>query len=172
MKSEELKKSGSVVEENAENAEIKWLTFWLDKQLFGVSITNVEQIVSMQPVTGMPDYPGYVKGVINLRGTMIPVIDLRMRLGKQEMQYTDHTCIIINRVDHEQLGFIVDEVDAVIDIPGEAISSPPRIGGDGVNKYLMGIARISDDGAKEKIVLCLDAAKVLRDDELQSLYEM
>lgn len=67
------------------------------------------------------------------------------------------------------MGFIVNEVDAVIDIPGEMISSLPKMGNDGVNKYLTGIARVSEDGLKEKIVLCLNVAKVLRDDEIQAL---
>lgn len=92
-----------------------------------------------------------------------------MIMGKAEMQYTDHTCIIINHVDNEQMGVIVDEVDAVIDIPGEMISLPPKMGDDGVNRYLTGIARVSEDGLKEKIVLCLNVAKVLRDDEFQAL---
>lgn len=164
-----IEQAVSVLEENKENSELKWLTFFLDKQLFGVSITNVEQIVSMQPVTEVPEYPLFAKGIINLRGAIIPVIDLRVRMGKAEMQYTDHTCIIINRVDNEQMGFIVDEVDAVIDILGEVISSPPKMGDDGVNRYLTGIARVSEDGLKEKIVLCLNVAKVLRDDEFQAL---
>ena len=169
MESNKLEQAVYSFEEKRDKVEIKWLTFWLDEQLFGVSITNVEQIVSMQPVTEMPEYPAYAKGVINLRGSIIPVIDLRSRLGKIEIQYTDHTCIIISRVDSEQLGFIVDEVDAVIDIPDDVISLPPKMGDDGVNRYLTGIARISEDGMKEKIVLCLNSAKVLLDDEQRCL---
>ena len=87
-----------MLEENKENSELKWLTFFLDKQLFGVSITNVEQIVSMQPVTEVPEYPLFAKGIINLRGAIIPVIDLRVRMGKAEMQYTDHKMCIRDRL--------------------------------------------------------------------------
>lgn len=159
-----IEQAVSALEENKENSELKWLTFWLDKQLFGVSITNMEQIVSMQPVTEVPEYPP-IRGLSTCAGQVFP----SLIMGKAEMQYTDHTCIIINHVDNEQMGVIVDEVDAVIDIPGEMISSPPKMGDDGVNRYLTGIARVSEDGLKEKIVLCLNVAKVLRDDEFQAL---
>lgn len=150
--------------------EGKWLTFWLDHQLFGISIINVEQIVSMQPITKIPEYPYYAKGIINLRGNIIPLIDLRSRLGKEETEYNDHTCIIINKVQGSLIGFIVDEVDAVIDISADIISKPPRMSDDAANSYLTGIARIpGEDGAPEKIVLCLDGNKVLRNDEFDAL---
>lgn len=147
----------------------KWLTFWLQQQLFGLSIANVEQIVSMQVITEVPEFPSYAKGIVNLRGIIIPVIDLRLRLGRPETEYTDHTCIVINRIGEEQLGFIVDEVDAVIDIPREAVSAPPKVSESCSNTYLTGIARIANGEGKEQVVLCLDAAKVLHEDELQAL---
>lgn len=155
--------------ENSQDDQAKWLTFWLREQLFGISIANVEQIVSMQTITEVPEYPAFAKGIISLRGAIISVIDLRVRLGKPETEYSDHTCIIINRVGDEQIGFIVDGVDAVIDIPAECVSPPPKMGADGVNRYLTGIARITGDDMKEQVVLCLNAAKVLLEDELQAL---
>ena len=148
----------------------KWLTFRLDGQLYGASIVHAEQIISMIPVTAMPEYPAYAKGVIDLRGTIIPVIDLRLRFGKPEAQYTEHTCIITCRVEDDLIGFIVDEVDAVIDIDPERISPPPRVSEDPAARYLTGIARAAGDaGAKEKIVLCLDVTKILRREELKTL---
>lgn len=155
--------------ENRSDLDEKWLTFWMEKQLFCVSIAGVEQIVSMQSITQIPEYPPYAKGIISLRGAIIPVIDLRLRMGKQEIEYTDHTCIIINRVGDDQLGFIVDEVDAVIDIPAQAVLPPPKMGDDSVNRYLLGIARITQENDKETMILCLNAAKILRDDEVGSL---
>ena len=156
-------------EETNSELENKWLTFWMDKQLFGVSIAGIEQIVSMQPITVVPEYPSYAKGIISLRGNVIPLIDLRLRLGKLEKEYDDHTCIIINQVEDSQLGFIVDEVDAVITIPRSAISSPPQVGESSTNRYLTGVAKVESDDGPEKIVLCLDAAKVLYEDELRRL---
>lgn len=147
--------------------ESKWLTFWLDGQLYSLPIANVEQIVSMQPITEMPEYPHYAKGIINLRGNIIPLIDLRLRLGKMETEYNDHTCIIINKVKSNLIGFIVDEVDAVLDISADVVSEPPRME-DHSDSYLTGIARLTDNG-REKIVLCLDGTKVLMNEELNAL---
>lgn len=164
-----LEQAANALDEHGDKEELKWLTFWLDKQLFGFCITNVEQIVCIQPITAVPEYPAYAKGIINLRGAIIPVIDLGERLGKPKMQYTDHTCIIINSVAGEQLGFIVDEVDTVIEIPGKAITPPPKVGEESVNRYLMGIARIEGEELDEKLLLCLDAEKILLEDELKAL---
>ena len=148
----------------------KWLTFRLDGQLYGASLLHTEQIISMVPVTEIPEYPTYAKGIIDLRGTIIPVIDLRLRFGKPEAAYTEKTCIITCRVDEDLVGFIADEVDAVIDIDGDRISPPPRISEDPATRYLTGIARVpGEPGAKDKIVLCLDATKILRREELLQL---
>lgn len=148
----------------------KWLTFRLDGQLYGASIIHTEQILSMLPVTTVPEYPAYAKGVIDLRGTIVPLIDLRLRFGKHEAAYTEHTCIITCRIDDDLIGFIVDEVDAVLDIGEEQISPPPRVSEDPAARYLTGIARIGgENGEKDKIVLCLDVTKILRHEELRSL---
>lgn len=156
-------------ENNAELAG-KWLTFWLDGQLFGSSIVHVEQILSMVPITEVPEYPPYAKGVINIRGAIIPLIDLRLRLGKAEAEYTEHTCIIICRIGEDQIGFIADSVDAVMTITSEQISAPPQVGEDTTNRYLVGIGRVpAEDGTGEKLVLCLDTTKVLLRDELDEL---
>ena len=169
MQNKQINYVEQVVEESRTEMNSKWLTFWLDKQLFGVSIEVVEQIVSMQPIAKIPDYPPSIKGIFSLRGAYIYVIDLRLRLGKPEIGYTDRTGIIVNRVNYHQLAFIVDEVEGVIDIPNEAISTSPKLGYDDVDRFLTGIARITDDDSKEKIVLCLNAKKVLYEDDFQNL---
>lgn len=144
------------------------LTFWVDNQMFGVSITNVAQIVSMLPVTEMPDSPIYVKGIINLRGSIIPIIDMRIKLNKPEVEYTDRTCIVITNIKNSYLGFIVDEVDAVLHISPENISEAPRFGSDIDNRYLNGIVTIPTDGG-EKIVLWLNLLKILLEDEFDDI---
>ncbi|MBP0981013.1 MAG: chemotaxis protein CheW, partial [Oscillospiraceae bacterium] len=100
-------------------------------------------------------------------GNIIPLIDLRLRLGKKEAEYNDHTCVIINKVQGSMIGFIVDEVDAVVDITADIVSKPPRMD-DRSESYLIGVARLPDNG-KEKIVLCLDGTRVLKNDELDML---
>lgn len=165
MQDEAMKEPLMAPEEDRGEMENKWLTFWMDSQLFGVSIAGVEQIIGMQPITGVPEYPPYARGIINLRGSIIPLIDLRLRLGRAEVAYNERTCIIINQVEDSQLGFIVDEVDEVVEIPADYISAPPRMGDDTVNRYLTGIARLVDANGTEKMILCVDAAKIIHPDD-------
>lgn len=158
------------VEELQLEAIEKWLTFFLEGQLYGASILHTEQIINMQPVTSVPEYPAYAKGVIDLRGMIVPVIDLRLRFGKKEAEYTEKTCIITCRIEDQLIGFIVDEVDAVLDIAEENLSPPPWVSGDPAARYLTAIARVpSETGGRDKIVLCLDVTKVLKDEELDAL---
>lgn len=151
-----------------ENAalEKKYLTFWTDNELFGVPIADVVQIISMQGITPLPDFPAYAKGVINLRGIIIPVIDVRIRFGKPEIAYNDSTCIIVTNIDDTYMGFIVDSVDEVTDIDDDNISLPPKVSRDVTNKYLTGIGQVED-----KVVLLLDTGKILSEDEYEAVRE-
>ncbi len=170
MEKELVSEVSKSIEEVDRDLLDKWLTFWLDGQLYGASVIYVEGINSMMPITTVPEYPNYAKGIINLRGTIIPLIDLRLRFGKAEAAYTDKTCIINCRVGENQIGFIVDEVDAVIDIPTELVSNPPRMVEDVDKRYLTGIARVTNEATnQEKIILCLDVTKVLGREEISGL---
>lgn len=168
--SEQLEAVEKVLEQEEDRLEEKWLTFWLNGQLFGVSIVNAEQIIGMQPVTEVPESPVYMKGIINLRGNIIPLIDLRLRLGKPEAEYTDHTCIIINDVLNSQFGFIVDKVESVVDFPQDQVSQPPQINGDSItNRYLTGIAQMPIPGGEEKTVLLIDVVKLFTEKEIDAV---
>lgn len=142
----------------------KYLTYFSDSQLFGIPIWDVIQIVGIQEITTVPNMPHYAKGLINLRGEIIPLIDMRLRLGKEEAEYTDRTCIIIVSIKEHSFGFIVDEVDEVTDISDELISAPPKLSRDETGNYLSGLARLNN-----KIVLLLDAARLLGDDDINLL---
>ena len=144
----------------------RYLTFWIDKQLFAVSIADVVQIVGMQDITQLPDYPHYVKGVIDLRGQIIPLVDVRLRFGKAEIPYSDRTCIIIISVKENHFGLIVDEVDEGTDIPSEKIASPPKVNTDQTNSYLTGIAQLESTAEKNRIALLLDTLKIISETEL------
>lgn len=146
------------------DTEGKYLTFFTEQQLFGIPISEVVQIVGMQEITQIPEYPAYAKGIINLRGLIIPVIDIRLRLGKSEAEYTDRTCVIVIKIRESHYGFIVDEVDEVTDIDAELISPPPQLSSEVTSQYLTGVARI-----QEKIVLIMDATKILGAAELEAL---
>ncbi|MCH4239119.1 MAG: chemotaxis protein CheW [Oscillospiraceae bacterium] len=166
MNNEGFEAVNVAVDGNNDEMKGKYLTFWTDDQLFGVPIKDVVQIVGMQKITQIPEYPDYAKGIINLRGTIVPLIDVRLRLGKPEKEYNDRTCIIVTSVNNSYFGFIVDEVEEVTDISDDMISPPPKLSGDTVNKYLTGIARMND-----KLVLTIDTAKILGEEEFDALLQ-
>lgn len=142
----------------------KYLTFFTDNQLFGVPICDVVQIVGMQEITTIPEYPDYAKGIINLRGSIIPVIDIRLRFLKPEIPYDERTCIIVTTINDMSIGFIVDAVDAVTDIDIDNISEPPHLSSNDSSPYLTGIAK-----HEGKVVLLMDTAKILTLDIIQAL---
>lgn len=151
-----------ILEQNSE-MEGKYLTFLSGGQLLGVPICDVVQIVGIQGITEIPEYPYYAKGVINLRGTVIPIIDVRLRLNKPEAEYTDRTCIIVTSIHDRNFGFVVDEVDEVTAIDADTISPPPEVNGT-ESQYMTGITTLNG-----KITLLINTAKLLGADEFASL---
>lgn len=139
----------------------QYLTFILDKDYYGIDISNVKEIIGMQKITQMPQQPDYVNGVINLRGRIIPTIDVRTRFRKEKIEYDERTCIIVVDVQETMIGFIVDRVDEVITISPESISDPPRFNQDFKGRYVKGIAKIED-----RIIMLLDSSLLLTEDEL------
>ncbi|HEX3018364.1 MAG TPA: chemotaxis protein CheW [Caproicibacter sp.] len=144
--------------------EAKYLTFWTDGELFGIPISDVVQIISMQQITPLPDFPDYAKGVINLRGIIIPVVDMRLRLKKPEAEYNESTCIIVTNIQDTYIGFIVDTVDEVADISEDDISPAPKVSRDSTNRYLTGIGQVG-----EKVVLLLDISRILSESEFEQV---
>lgn len=142
----------------------KYLTFWTDHQLFGIPISDVVQIIGIQEITPIPEFPNYAKGVIDLRGSIIPVIDVRIRFGKKEAEYDERTCIIVTNIENAHIGFIVDAVDEVTDIDDDAISPPPRVSHDCTNAYLTGICKVEN-----RVVLLLATGKILTETEFEQV---
>ena len=140
--------------QNPQDVSNKFLTFFIGGKLYGLSIINVNGITQIQEITPKPELPFYVKGIINMRGTVIPLIDVNLRFGNMEEPYTDRTCIITLEISGNQVGFIVDAVEAVLDIPDENISPPPPITGS-TSGYITGIGKCGERGTK--IVLLLDS---------------
>ena len=135
----------------------KYLTFWTDGQLFGMPIRDVLQIIGMQEVTGVPEFPSYAKGIINLRGDVVPIIDVRLRLGKPEIGYTERTCIIVTNVNGRSTGCIVDGVNEVTAIGPEEICDPPEVDRAGLS-FLTGVVKRED-----KVILLVDTQRILGD---------
>jgi len=140
----------------------KYLTFFTDNQLLGIPIADVVQIVGVQEITTVPDFPSYAKGIINLRGTIIPIIDVRLRLHKEEIEYNERTCTIVTNINGVSIGFIVDAVNEVTKIDKSNISDPPKMGTDYVNSYITGVGKIGS-----KVVLLLNTQKMLSEKEIE-----
>ncbi|MFV0497343.1 MAG: chemotaxis protein CheW [Candidatus Fimivivens sp.] len=153
----------SALSASADELKGKYLTFWTYGQLLGIPISLVVQIVKMQAITPMPEFPAYAKGVINLRGQIIPVIDIRLRLNQPIAEYSERTCIIVANIRDVAVGFIVDEVDEVISIDDSCISPPPTVA-SAKNSYITGIAKLEKD-----VTLLIDAQRLLKSDELEAL---
>lgn len=148
-----------------ENTEInnelhlQYLTFFMENQLMAIPLANVEQIVRIQAITPIPDAPEYCKGVMNLRGCIIPLVDLRLRFKKPEIEYNDKTSIIVCRVLDAMIGYIVDSVDEVVMLQEDWISPMPRVNDSSATNYATGIARLPSNDTT-KIILLVDVEKL------------
>lgn len=127
--------------------EGKYLTFLLRNEVYGIGIRYVKEIIGLLKITPIPESPDYVKGVINLRGKVIPVIDLRSRFSMQEVEHTNHTCIIVVEIANDRgsvpVGVLVDEVSEVLNIKSDDIDETPSFGFDLKTDYILGIAKVS-----------------------------
>lgn len=148
-------------------AEKKIIVFALGHEEYGVEVEKVKTIERMQKLTRVPKTPAFIKGVINLRGVVIPIIDLRSRFGLPEMEYTDNTRIIIVATGNIEVGLIVDSANDVTDIDTDHVEDPPEIVGGIRAKYLDGIAKIGD-----RLLVLLNLEQVLNQQELQQLEEL
>lgn len=145
--------------------ENKYLLFKLGKEEYGINIAMVQSIEEMQPIVAVPDMPEYVKGVINLRGQVIPVIDLRINFGMEEREYDDRTCVIITRIRETNMGLIVDTVSEVEDIPENNIEPPPEFKSEsGRDHYIAGIGKVNDE-----VKILLDVSKLLQDTDVNEI---
>ncbi len=146
----------------------KYLTFMLDNEGYGIGILKVKEIIGMMTITPIPRTPAFVKGVINLRGKVIPVMDLRLKFELGEISYTDRTCIIVVEIDSEEntvlIGIVVDAVSEVLNIPGDDVEEAPTFGTRLNTEYILGLAK-TDQGVK--ILLNID--KVLAEQEITAM---
>ena len=146
----------------------KYLTFHLGNEEFAIQVLRVREIMGVQEITGVPQTAGYVKGVINLRGKVIPVVDLRLKFGLPEMEYTQRTCIIVVQIQGEAeklpIGVIVDAVSEVVTLPAGEIEDTPDFGNGVATPYLLGMAK-----SKGKVKILLDIDRVLSSQDVSGL---
>ncbi len=153
--------------ENEDTQKGRFLTFTLGKEDYGIEIKYVTEIIGIQPITQVPELPDYLKGIINLRGKIIPVMDVRLRFRKEPLDYTDRTCIIVIDINETSIGLIVDTVSEVASIDDEDIMPPPNSKTGFNNKYVKGIGKLGNE-----VKLLLDCGKILSEDETELLGNM
>ncbi len=163
----EAKKMDQAVKAMADR-EGKYLTFSMAKEEYGIGILKIKEIIGMMTITPVPQTPAFVKGVINLRGKVIPVVDLRLKFGMEEIEYTERTCIIVVEVTGQtgtvQIGIVVDAVSEVLNIKGEDIEDTPTFGTKLNIEYILGMAKM-EGGVK----ILLDIDRVLSGEEIAFL---
>jgi len=146
----------------------KYLTFYLKKELYGIPVKTILQIIAIPVVTPIPNTPEFVKGVINLRGKIIPVIDLRLKFGIESIEYNDRTSIVVIKVDINEkevfIGSIVDTVSEVIDIHEDQIEDRPEFGIRLNTDYILAMAKVDN-----KVVTLLNIPKILSEKDLTKL---
>lgn len=145
-------------EEDEDTQEDKFLTFVLNGEEYGIEIRHVTEIIGIQNITAVPDMPHYIKGVINLRGKVIPVMDVRLRFGVEEREYDDRTCIIVINIEEQSVGMIVDRVSEVLDIPKSEVEPPPKVKKGESSRFIKGMGKVD-----ERVKILLNEYQLLFD---------
>ncbi|MDR3592534.1 MAG: chemotaxis protein CheW [Negativicutes bacterium] len=154
-----------LMEQEEDTQKGKFLTFSLGNEFYGLEICYVTEIIGIQPITEVPELPQYVRGIINLRGKIIPVMDVRLRFKKPFREYNDRTCVVVVDIRDVSVGLIVDSVSEVLSIKDEDIVPPQELKA-AQNRYIKGIGKVGTD-----IKLLLDCDRLLSDDEIDTLAE-
>lgn len=151
-------------EEDEDSMKNRYLTFRVGEEDYGIEIVYVTEIVGMQNITEVPDMPEFVKGVINLRGQVIPVIDVRTCFKLKSRDYDDRTCVIVVNIGQNAIGLIVDTVKEVINIAEDQVSQPPKMQGTAAGRYIQGLGKVG-----EQVKILLDVQKLLMTDDLDQI---
>jgi len=147
--------------QQSDSIETMYLTFPVGSELYGVSILGVTEIVGLQRIMSVPDVPHYIKGVINLRGKVIPLMDVRLRFGMPEKEYDDRTVVIVLEVGGAPVGLIVDGVNEVLDIPDDMVDRPTSYGNSDRRSLVRGLGRLED-----RVAILLDVDLLVEAEEL------
>lgn len=145
----------------------RYLTFLLGNECYGIEIKYVTEIIGIQAITEVPELPEYVKGIINLRGKIIPVVDVRVRFKKALKEYNDRTCVVVVDISDLSIGLIVDSVAEVLTIPEQDTVDPPQVNKGFNNRYIKKIGKVGS-----AVKLLLDCEKLLSENELDNITEV
>ena len=155
--------SSVISKKNVSSAQ-KYLSFEVKDEMYAMEILDVKEIIAMMKFTQVPKMPNFVKGVINLRGIIIPIIDMRLKFEMPELEYTDRTSIIIGIIDDDYVGFVVDRTADVLNINPEEMSPPPRFGTAIDTEFLKSMAKTSNG-----VVMVVDIKKIFTEDEKEAI---
>ncbi|MDY0290720.1 MAG: chemotaxis protein CheW [Desulfuromonadaceae bacterium] len=150
--------------ESEDTQEGKFLTFHMAGEDYGIEIRHVTEIIGIQRITEVPDMPPFIKGVVNLRGKVIPVMDVRARFHLPSRDYDERTCIIVVNYNDASVGLVVDQVNEVADIPKKNIEPPPRSTAGENSQYIQGMGKMG-----EQVKILLNVGKLLYDSELETV---
>lgn len=155
------------IEQEEDALSGKYLIFKIADEEYGIEIRFVKEIIGMQPINTLPEVPVFIKGVINLRGKIIPLVDMRLRIGKSETEYTERTCIVVVETAQLTAGLIVDQVAEVIAIDESNIVPPPDVQKKGSRGYISGIGKVG-----ETVKLLVDSEKLFNGEETKSMIKI
>jgi purine-binding chemotaxis protein CheW len=147
--------------------ELQVVVFILDKNYYGVHILQVQEIIKMTEVTKLPNTPDFIEGIVNLRGKIVPIMDLRKRFGLQEAATNENSKILILKLEEVQFGIIVDEISEVEKVPVSLIENPPKVVSGVRGEFISGIAKNND-----RLLILLDIEKILTLEEKEIILEM
>ena len=145
----------------------KYLTFHLAGEDYGIEIAFVTEIIGIQKVTEVPDMPDFVRGVINLRGKVIPVMDVRTRFKLASRDYDERTCIVVVNIADNAIGLVVDEVREVADIPADQVEPPPRTTKGASSRFIKGMGKMDDE-----VKIILNVEQLLYEEELERITDV
>ena len=145
----------------------RYLSFFVKDEQYGIEISHIKEIIAMMKITHVPRTPDFVEGVINLRGSIIPIVDIRGKFGIEKKEHDMNTAIIINEVADVNIGFVVDRVEDVLTIDDKDLSEPPKFGSHIDTSFILSVAEIGSD-----VLMILDLEKIFEEDELTRIGEM
>lgn len=154
----------NTIEMEEDTQKNRFLTFLLGKESYGIDIKYVIEIIGIQAITQIPELPEYVRGIINLRGKIIPVMDVRLKFKKEPKEYNDRTCVIVVDINNISIGLIVDSVAEVITIAEVDMVEPPQMYKGFSNRYIKSIGKVGNE-----VKLLLDCEMILTEEELDDL---
>lgn len=144
--------------------EGQYVTFLLGDEEYGLEILAVQEIIGFTHITHVPHLPEFIKGVINLRGTVVPVIDLRLKFGLGQVEYNNHTCVVVVKMEERVMGMVVDVVSEVVHFSDGAVEPAPAFGTNIKADFIRAMGKVGD-----RLVIILDIDKVLSNDELAAI---